>query len=394
MSKKMWALALSLILAVIAYSAWFLSQSEERVLLFGNKLVPLLSGEEDIKELPENLQVYGEAHSEEGGVTFEGNSATLVYPRGKSTEGLKNLAARNGVLIFEARPRCKEINVKIRGTAPFHPLTREDVELRGNWALGEIHDDRELLEREKELKALPMGYLWVPLEEEKPVPTEDVTAALRQGLKTLLPYGGVEKPEIICVSWHQLGIKKEGSEEIHYLFTHHEGYNFVNDNFVPILSREYYVALTLGRTSDGRYFFRKLETPEEGPDFLPSLSALIPEEYREDFEPEDVMKSLKRETKAQAEAYVEEIGRDAEVYSASKAPSPKYILPLLHDGGESLPEGYPPYRGTVEYVEGGIRFIYETFYDRKTDTITLQKRDTEGTVIEERTFQGDLEEEK
>lgn len=345
-----------------------------------------------LKEQPENsdeIQYFftkGDDTPTQSEIKIRGKNATIKYPLDEDmTDPQKDIAGRNAVLLFAMYPDITSVEVNLKDQVNlYHPVTREETERLLDMEYPEEQpSSKEFIKLYEALEDIDFTDIWVYSNEEKIMPTHDIVTAIRQGLKQLYPAKGVGNPEVMTFAWKEMGSERSGEKVILYLFVHYDGYNYVNGNFVSVLGADDYVKIALDKTKDGSYIFDSGKKAGNGV----SPYDVVPMELIEEFEPEQYSKELAAETYAQAEDYVAESGRDAKVYRASRAPSLKYIQPLLHDGGKSMPKGYPLFQGSIEYLVGPDRTIYETEYDRKENEITLYQKDEEENILHKETLQ-------
>ncbi|MDO5713135.1 MAG: hypothetical protein Q4Q07_01770 [Tissierellia bacterium] len=351
---------------------------------------------EILKDRPEKIKETqyfiskGENSTSQSEMTIKNNHGIIHYPLDdEMSEPQKDITARNAILLFSMYPKLEEIDVTFKnGGTKYHPLTRREAEMYIGRPLDTNIDTIKAFQNlYHELDRINFSNIWIYENEEKLEPTKDIVKAIRQGLKQLYPPRDIGQPEIIALAWHELGRETENGQIKLYLFVHYEGYNFINNDFVSVIGANEYICLALNKKKNGEYSYGYGVRSEQG---LRPYD-IIPEYLFLDFDVDEYSLKLSIETYEQAKAYVEEMNRDAKVYQASKAPTRKYISPLLHDGGKSFPKGFPLFEGSIEYLIGSTRLIYTTLYDKKENLVTLTISDTQGTVIEKEEFHPGLE---
>lgn len=157
------------------------------------------------------------------------------------------------------------------------------------------------------------------------------------------------------------------------------GFGFVNGKFAEVTGSIEPAVMTFIKRGN-EYEFREVEYAGDGSFYLKSINELFPEEYRERaVSPSDEeMKPIIEQSFAQAEKYLDSIGRKAEIIS--------YERPVLfEDAGIPVEvsnnlldtlcrdEYYPDFIGTKELVQNGVRYVYETKYDKNTQKIIATK---------------------
>lgn len=181
---------------------------------------------------------------------------------------------------------------------------------------------------------------------------------------------------------------KDGAEVTVYALTSYGGYQFQNDNFVKNGGTGAIPAvISLTKEPDGLYQIKHFQTPLDGGEHLPSIHELFPKALWEQCvaPSNETYETLKKQEQVYAAAYLKSIGRaDTAIGDYGDFPHT-----LLTDAGISVdvsnklsertrrpgtPAAYaPPDLGTIERLEGGVRYIYQTSCDPESKEIIYSK---------------------
>lgn len=148
-------------------------------------------------------------------------------------------------------------------------------------------------------------------------------------------------------------------------------YSFLNDHFVSVSgSGAIPCKLTFTQAADGQLALAEYWQPSDGSLYEDSIRETFPADLQDQALQSDRYSDRLTEQKtAQAQAYLDRIGRTAEIGSYGD-----FDFPLATDQGMSVPVSnallardelspYPIYLGTEERVEDGIRWVYETAWE-------------------------------
>ncbi len=179
-----------------------------------------------------------------------------------------------------------------------------------------------------------------------------------------------------------------------YALTKVGGYSFINGKFVEDSGTGAIPVTAIMTGRDGEYTVDDVIYPSDGSYYEPSIKAMFPEElWERAMNADEFYDELVAQSRAQAEEYLRSIGRQAEVVSYSDldvrfpdigAEASNAVLYMKKD-----PElnRYPDYIGTVEYLEGGERFVYETQWQPLTHTLSYIKyRWEDGEIVASRSY--------
>lgn len=170
-----------------------------------------------------------------------------------------------------------------------------------------------------------------------------------------------------------------------YALTMFGSYRFQNDMFVKISGSGVVPAImTFEKDGDG-YRLLEVRYPDDGYDNINCIREMFPAEYRDEATDQstETENELSLQERAYAEAYLESLGREAEIGECYDMD-----LSLLTDLGVSSSVAntlmndvrladYPSWVGTLETVEDGVRYVYSLSYDEKAQQITYRKYDKE-----------------
>lgn len=155
--------------------------------------------------------------------------------------------------------------------------------------------------------------------------------------------------------------------------------------------------MTFYRDQQGRYSLIKYQEPLDGAGYGESVKEMFPLHlHSRVLKPHDDFIELKKQQEAQAREYLRSIGRSAEV---SVEHVKKKLADINVEAKNKLFSEYtkydaflnncPYWLGTLELIEDGERFIYETAQSKTGDgydLITFRKTRANGKVVEERQY--------
>lgn len=163
-------------------------------------------------------------------------------------------------------------------------------------------------------------------------------------------------------------------------------YGFSNGNFVVTggtgaIPCKY----TLTKGQDGALTCTDLWLPADGEDYASSIRETFPLSLRWQARYADVYRmGLKKDQAAQAQAYLDRLGRQAEIGNDYDFPCPTFTgmsqtaFYALMDQNDDDPDinPYPNFIGTQEALEHGTRWVYQTAWDHDgqgNGTVTYTK---------------------
>ena len=186
-----------------------------------------------------------------------------------------------------------------------------------------------------------------------------------------------------------------------YALTMYGEYQFQNkDYFVKSAGSGVIPAvLTYETKTDGSYVLQSFRWPEDGSGYVQSIQEMFPEELWENCISiaEEDREELEAQEQAYAAAYLEMLGREAEIGDYGDFPhtllteegvsveASNRLLEYSREVGE-----YPMWIGSLEKVEDGVRYIYEQILEKENQRILYRKTEYgTGTVAE--SFEFDME---
>lgn len=191
-----------------------------------------------------------------------------------------------------------------------------------------------------------------------------------------------------------LGTEESGDQVKAYVLAMFGWYQFQDGNLVKNSgSGVIPTVITLKYEEDGSYSLQDYKTAQDGSLYIPSIEEMFPEEYWEIciVYSEDRVKELTDQERTYAAAYLEKLGRKAEIGDYGD-----FEHTLLTESGVSVEVSnqllenknatsyYPSWIGNLEQVENGIRYLYEKSYDPQKKEIIYTKTDlTTNTIVEE-----------
>ena len=197
-----------------------------------------------------------------------------------------------------------------------------------------------------------------------------------------------------CAAEGHVILEIEENEDITtvYALISESKYGFQNGIFTPMGGSGAIPAVfTLVKNDAGEYACAKYELPRDGAEYMTSLEELFPKSLWGKVKGADqYYESLMQQKEAYAKAYLEQIGREAEIQDQVEVTLPE--LPV--DVSNALLErfwDYPYFIGTEERIEDGIRHIYETRQEQGgsgAGIMVYEKRTEDGTVVQRTEIDG------
>lgn len=260
--------------------------------------------------------------------------------------------------------------------------------------------------------------------EEQPEKTEELLKILEKVDQPLEPRTRAERLEEAvaaaileynCYSYDQNrevfgeGHKLLGQEETDttatvYVLTMYGTYQFQDGNFVKCGGTGVIPAVfQMAREPDGAYVAVRFQYPEDGGGYTESIQRMFPEELWDLCQSPSAQdqEDLKMQEKAYAEAYLEQIGREAVVGDygdfshilLTEVGVPVEVSNTLSDTRNFAPDDpawfAPSWLGNVERLEEGERYLYEQSYDRDKKEIRFSKiRYETGEVVAQSVYDG------
>ncbi len=176
-----------------------------------------------------------------------------------------------------------------------------------------------------------------------------------------------------------------------YALTMYGEYQFQDGNFVKESGTGVIPAVMTFTVEDGNYGLKNYRLPEDGGRYVDSIQEMFPERLWNDcISPSDKQHGeLTRQERTYAEAYLKEIGREAQIGDYRD-----FEHTLLTDAGVSVEVSnsisenkdlgaYPFWLGNVERLEGKIRYRYSMELDQEKNRIVFQKYDMDNEKVEE-----------
>lgn len=189
-------------------------------------------------------------------------------------------------------------------------------------------------------------------------------------------------------------VEKEGIITV-YTIASFGAFGFENTIFTKISgSGAIPTVLTFSSNEDGAYSLLEYKEPLDGTDYIDSIKEMFPPGlHSRVLAAENDYAVLAEQQETQAKAYLESIGRAAEVsvdHVEKQLPeidvqaSNKLFTELTKHN--IFLNDCPYWLGTREKVEAGVRYIYETSQSKTDDgydLIIFQKKKEDGTLLEE-----------
>ncbi|MBR5232843.1 MAG: hypothetical protein IKW03_01405 [Clostridia bacterium] len=204
----------------------------------------------------------------------------------------------------------------------------------------------------------------------------ELDKAVSQTILEINSSGELYNTECVAEGHIIYGVEEEGDNVTVYLLEEFAGFGFKNGYFMEQTGHRTPAVYTFINNDDD-YVLSDYDYPMDGEKFYDSIKEMFPKEYHSrilDYNEKDNA-GLWPQCVAYAEAYLKNIGRDAEVCHYSEVPHV-----LLTDVGVSVEvsnkitenESFYKYDydiGYYETLENGIRYIYRTDYDKDRGVI-------------------------
>lgn len=168
-----------------------------------------------------------------------------------------------------------------------------------------------------------------------------------------------------------LDVEETGDQIKTYVLTMYGNYGFEDGNFIKVSGSGVIPAvITFKKQPDGSYEQLDYKMTMDGGMYMESVKEMFPEALQELClnVPEEICKDLEQQERQYAPAYLESIGRTAEIgefgdYDHKTLSDLGVPVEVSNQMGENraLAE-YPFWLGNREQIEDGIRYVYETAY--------------------------------
>lgn len=195
-----------------------------------------------------------------------------------------------------------------------------------------------------------------------------------------------------------LDIAEKAGEIKVYTIASFGAFGFENGIFTKISgSGGIPTVITFTENEDGGYVLEKYQEPLDGAGYMDSVKKLFPKELHDlVLNAHEDYQVLAEQQEAQAAAYLESIGRTAEVRIEHVEKELAQInveasnkLFSYHTKYDSFLNTCPYWLGTREKVKDGVRYIYETSQSKTSDgydLIIFRKMQEDGTIIQEKRY--------
>lgn len=195
-----------------------------------------------------------------------------------------------------------------------------------------------------------------------------------------------------------LGKEEKNGEVKVYTLSSVGWFSFEDGKFTKISgSGAIPTVMTFAVGENGEFTLIEYREPVDGAEYMESIYEMFPEKLH------DAVRSsherypeLLKQQEEQAENYLKSVGRKADIVSkyVSKTPvdidsEARDVLFSIYSKFDGFLNTCPDWIGSKEYVEDGIRYIYETLQSKTDDgydLITFKKTKEDGTLIEERKY--------
>lgn len=355
-----------------------------RVLVYPEKYTPSMSSTPGIR-----LQTdYGSSVAKVRYATERGLMLTWDYPGGKISQGVSSVEVPYDLPVYwspiEFRSKYQaEDNVIIRIT-----LLSENGEQIAEKQLNIIEDGSFYTVKPDD--NIVIGIKSNPELQVPPQTLDEAVSLAVKGRRIAYAQGEVAtEGHIILDSENMNGLVKV------YTISSFGAFGFENGIFTKVSgSGAIPTVITFTKQENGTYLLAEYQEPLDGAMLTESTKKLFPAKLHErvlsagkDYE------ALRDQQEAQAKAYLQSIGRVAEV---SEGHVPKTLAKINVEASNKLftelnkynsfLNDCPYWLGTREQLENGVRYIYETSQIKTEDgfdLITFQKKKEDGAIVQE-----------
>ncbi len=165
-----------------------------------------------------------------------------------------------------------------------------------------------------------------------------------------------------------MGTEEKGDKVKIYALTSYSGFRFENGVFMDSTGFAAPAVIEVNKTTGEM----KTEFPGDGTEYGKDIKRMFPLKYRGMIYCGKYSAYMGEQVVSQARAYLDSIGRTEQICNYGDV-----IHIFLPDVGAPenlrLPDGYPDEIGSVEAIENGERFVYETRYDKENNVIACFK---------------------
>ncbi len=362
----------------------FLNKLDFRLYVFPQRYTPAMSSTPGIRILAERM---GEGHtvsySAQHGVLFTENDTGL-------DKGVRSLSVPYGTTVYWS-PIAKDGQATTERNTVVHVAILDEMgkELNTKEVLI-VHQGAGFYQVAESL-GIVFGVRSNPFHL-----TDNLEEAVANAIK--LQSGGYKDGEFVSEGHIILSVQ-EGTETVKvYTIASLGVFGFENGIFTTVSgSGAIPTVMTFFRDRQGRYSLIKYQEPLDGSGYVESVKEMFPLHlHSRVLSPHSDYAELKNQQEAQAREYLRSIGRSAEV---SVEHVKKKLADINVEASNKLLAEYtkydeflnncPYWLGTLERIENGERFIYETEQSKTTDgydLITFRKTRANGEVVAERQY--------
>jgi bla regulator protein BlaR1 len=192
-----------------------------------------------------------------------------------------------------------------------------------------------------------------------------------------------------------LEVEENGPQIKVYTIASYGTFGFENGIFTKISgSGAIPTVITLGKSEEGHHALLDYKEPQDGSGYTDSIKKMFPSWLQQEaLAAHHYYSDLAEQQEEQAADYLKSIGRNAEV---SAAHVDKVLAKINVEASNKLFSELgkydvfintcPYWIGTIEQIENGVRYIYETSQEKTRDgydIVIFRKKDIEGIVIKE-----------
>ncbi|HYE11708.1 MAG TPA: DUF4825 domain-containing protein [Patescibacteria group bacterium] len=207
--------------------------------------------------------------------------------------------------------------------------------------------------------------------------------------------GAYRSGEIATEGHIILEVEENGPQIKVYTIASYGAFGFENGVFTKISgSGAIPTVITLGKSEEGHHALLDYKEPQDGAGYTNSIKKMFPSWLQQEaLAAQHYYSNLAEQQEEQAADYLMSIGRNAEV---SAAHVDKVLAKINVEASNKLFSELgkydvfintcPYWIGTIEQIENGVRYIYETSQEKTRDgydIVIFRKKDIEGTVIKE-----------
>ncbi|MDF2889982.1 MAG: hypothetical protein K0R80_349 [Clostridia bacterium] len=227
--------------------------------------------------------------------------------------------------------------------------------------------------------------------------SEERARSIEEAIRlAILARGGAYRSGETATEGHIiLEVTEDGPQIKVYTIASYGAFGFENGVFTKISgSGAIPTVITLGKSEEGHHVLLEYKEPLDGAGYTDSIKKMFPSWLQQEvLAAQHYYSNLAEQQEEQAADYLKSIGRNAEVRAAHVN---KVLANINVEASNKLFSELgkydafintcPYWIGTIEQIENGVRYIYETSQEKTKDgydLVIFKKMNQDGTVIKE-----------